>query len=146
MIVPDANLLVYAHDAGSPFHKAAKDWWEALLNGGEFVGLCPVVAFGFIRLITSHKLFKHPLPVGEASARVRRWLRMPTLRVLESTPADLEASMNLLQSVGTAGNLTTDAQIAAAALRYGAVVHSADSDFARFPGLIWINPLTERGL
>jgi len=36
----------------------------------------------------------------------------------------------------------TDAQIAALALEYDAEVHSADTDFARFAGVRWINPLS----
>jgi predicted nucleic acid-binding protein len=40
------------------------------------------------------------------------------------------------------GNQVTDAQIAALAVEHGAVLHTADSDFLRFPGLRWLNPLT----
>jgi predicted nucleic acid-binding protein len=28
MIVPDANMLIYAYDATSPRHKRARSWWE----------------------------------------------------------------------------------------------------------------------
>ena len=49
MIVPDANLLLYAYDSESPFHRAAARWWSALLSGAEPVGLCPVVVFAFLR-------------------------------------------------------------------------------------------------
>jgi hypothetical protein len=44
--------------------------------------------------------------------------------------------------VGTGGNLTTDAHLAALALEHGAELCSCDGDCARFPGLRWINPLT----
>lgn len=144
MIVPDTNLLIYAHDSGSPFHARSKAWWEELLNGSELVGLCPVVALGFTRLITNPKLFENPLPVPRAISFVRTWLRTPVVRVLDSTGTDLDTALHLLEASGSSGNLTTDAQIAATALRHGAVVHSADSDFARFPGLSWENPLTTR--
>lgn len=144
MIVPDTNLLIYAHDSGSPFHTRSKTWWEGLLNGSEMVGLCPVVALGFTRLITSPKLFANPLPIPRAVGIVRSWLRMPVVQVLESTAADLETALHLLETSGSSGNLATDAHIAATALRHGALVHSADSDFARFPGLSWANPLANR--
>ncbi len=39
------------------------------------------------------------------------------------------------------GNLVSDAVIAAICLEHGLAVVSADSDFARFAGLRWINPL-----
>lgn len=37
MIIPDVNLLVYTYDAESPYHSAAKRWWEGLVNGTEEV-------------------------------------------------------------------------------------------------------------
>ncbi|MBM4090479.1 MAG: type II toxin-antitoxin system VapC family toxin [Planctomycetes bacterium] len=48
---------------------------------------------------------------------------------------------SLLQASGTAGNLTTDAYLAALAIGHGAVIVSCDRDFARFPGLRWEHPL-----
>jgi uncharacterized protein len=47
----------------------------------------------------------------------------------------------LLRDSGTAGNLTSDAHLAAAALELGASVCSTDGDFSRFPGVERINPL-----
>jgi predicted nucleic acid-binding protein len=47
----------------------------------------------------------------------------------------------LLQPLGTAGNLTTDAHLAALAIEHGAELCSADNDFLRFEGLRWTNPL-----
>jgi predicted nucleic acid-binding protein len=48
---------------------------------------------------------------------------------------------NLLAATGTAGNLTSDAHLAALAIEHGATVCSADNDFKRFPGLEHVNPL-----
>jgi len=42
---------------------------------------------------------------------------------------------------GMAGNLTTDAHLAAVALELGASVCSTDADFGRFPGVERISPL-----
>jgi predicted nucleic acid-binding protein len=39
------------------------------------------------------------------------------------------------------GPLITDAQLAALTVEYGGVLHTTDRDFARFPGLRWMNPL-----
>jgi predicted nucleic acid-binding protein len=58
---------------------------------------------------------------------------------------DVPEIFRLLKSAGTAGNLTTDAQLAAIALRTGAVIYSADTDFAKFPGLPWVNPILSGG-
>ncbi len=48
----------------------------------------------------------------------------------------------MLERLGTAGNLVTDAQIAMLAIENEAVLHTADTDFLRFPGLRWLNPIT----
>ena len=141
MIVPDANLLLYAYDSESAFHRGAARWWAALLSSVEPVGLCPVVVFAFLRLSTHPKIFEHPLTVAEASERIASWLARPNVRLLVAGPGHVDSVCRLLSKAGTAGNLVTDAQIAALALEYGATVHSADTDFARFKGLDWENPL-----
>ena len=52
--------------------------------------------------------------------------------------------MRLFQNLAVAGSgtkLVTDAHIAALAMEHDAELHTNDSDFARFPGLRWLNPL-----
>jgi hypothetical protein len=71
MIIPDANLLIYAYDERSPFHAKARTWLEGLLNGEEVVGLCPVVLFAFVRIATNARAFVDPMTIGEASGHVR---------------------------------------------------------------------------
>jgi hypothetical protein len=141
MIVPDANLLLYAYDSGSPFHRAAARWWSDHLSAHEPVGLCPVVVFTFLRLATNPKVFAEPMSVTEANEAIASWLARPNVRLLVAGPTHIEAVCKLLSKAGTAGNLVTDAQIAALAQEYGATVHSADTDFTRFKGLAWENPL-----
>jgi hypothetical protein len=79
---------------------------------------------------------------AEASEHVRSWLAQPAARIVESGPDHAGQVLKLLEAIGTAGNLVTDAQIAALTLEYGAVLHTADADFLRFPGLRWFNPIT----
>lgn len=141
MILPDANLLLYAYDSDSPFHKPAAKWWSDLLSGTEPVGLCPVVLFSFLRLATHAKVFERPMTVAAATACIDAWMERPNVRVLYPGPKHWSEVCGLLNAAGTAGNLVSDAQIAALALEYGAEVHSADSDFTRFKGLAWFNPL-----
>jgi len=142
MIVPDVNLLLYAYDAGSPFHGAAAAWWRACLSGSEPIGLPPVVVFGFVRVGTSARVFDRPMTPAEAAGHVRAWLAQPVVQLLEPRGDHVERVLSLLESLGTAGNLVTDAQIAALALESGAVLHTADTDVLRFPDLRWLNPLT----
>ncbi len=141
MIVPDVNLLLYAYDSESPFHRPAARWWTAQLSSVEPVGLCSVVIFGFLRLATHPRVFLHPLTVSEATRRIQSWLARPNARLLTAGPDQINSVCALLAAAGTAGNLVTDAQIAALAIEYDATVHTVDTDFARFPGVRWENPL-----
>lgn len=141
MIVPDLNLIVHAYDRDSPFHAAAKSWWEGLMNGSRPVGLAWVVILGFIRITTHRAILKNPLPVGEACAHARSWLARPQVTILHPGSRHPELLMGFLESLGTGGNLTTDAHLAALAIEYQAEFHSSDSDFGRFTGLRWVRPL-----
>ena len=67
MIVPDINLLLYAHDSSSPFHAKAAGWWQACLSGTEPVGLLHVVTFGFVRIATNARAFVNPMTPAEAA-------------------------------------------------------------------------------
>lgn len=141
MIIPDTNLLVHAHNALAPGHEAARDWWEECLNGRVQVGLPWLVMSGFLRLMTHPKVLADPMPVTDAVERVREWLEQPPVHVLEPGRRFGEVFLGLLEALGTSGNLTTDAQLAALAIESQAELHSCDTDFARFPGLRWRNPL-----
>ncbi|MDO8793723.1 MAG: PIN domain-containing protein [Vicinamibacterales bacterium] len=141
MIVPDINLLLYAYDAQSRSHAAAATWWRACLSGSEPIGLLSVVVFGFVRIGTSARVFEQPMLPGEAAGHVRAWLAQPVVQVLDPRADHIDRVLSLLESLGTGGNLTTDAQIAALVLEHEAVLHTTDADFLRFPALRWLNPL-----
>lgn len=141
MIVPDVNLLVYAHVHGFAEHAKARGWWEGLMNGRHEVGVVGPALFGFVRLVTSPRVFDHPMDVGEALAHVDGWLSRPHVHFTMPGPRHLELAFHLLRELGAAGNLTTDVQLAALAIEHQAELHSNDADFGRFPGLRWVNPL-----
>jgi hypothetical protein len=144
MILPDANLLLYAYNSDLSHHARSAAWWTKALNGSEPVCLCPLVLFAFVRVATSTRVFRHPMTIGEAAARVEEWLQRPNIQVATVEETDILVSLRLLKEAGTGGNLTTDAQIAALAQRLGATIHTADGDYARFPGVRWLNPLAGR--
>jgi len=141
MIVPDANLLLYAYDSASSFHEPAAVWWRTCLSGSEPVGLCGVVLFAFVRIGTSRRAFVDPLSIAEASEHVRGWLDRSITALLGTQESDVLQALSWLQAAGSGGNLTTDAQIAAIAHRHRATIHTADTDFDRFPDVRWHNPL-----
>lgn len=141
MIIPDINLLVYAHNEQAPQHAMAREWWENLLNGVVPVGLSWVSISGFIRLMTHPKILMRPLGVRGAVLHVRTWLDQPPVGILQPGSQFESRFFDYLEHLGAGGNLTTDAQLAALAVEHRAELHSCDSDFSRFPGLHWVNPL-----
>jgi len=142
MIVPDANLLIYAYDSASPFHVRARTWWEDLLSGTEPVGIPWIVILAFVRLVTHPTLSENPMTIAQARLAVTAWLSISHVRVLITTPATLDLFFDLLTAAGTGGNLSTDAMIAALALEHGGCVHSNDRDFGRFDRIPYRNPLS----
>ena len=141
MIVVDVNLLLYAVITGFPLHQGAREWWERTVSSGSQVGLAAPALFGFLRLSTNPRVLRAALPVESAIGHVRYWLDQPNVRFLLPGPRHLDIAFGMLEGLGTAGNLTTDVQLAAYAVEYEAELHSNDTDFGRFPDLRWINPL-----
>jgi toxin-antitoxin system PIN domain toxin len=139
------NLLVYAHDATSMHHPKARSWWEKQLNGSSMVGLSWVGLLGFIRLLTNPRIYHNPYSPTEILAVVRAWLEQPQVQIVQPSEQHFTLLAALLQHIGTAGNLTTDAHLAALAIERGLVLQTTDADFARFPGLKWNNPLHDKG-
>ena len=142
MILPDVNLLLYAHDATAPSHDAARRWWDGVLSGDEPVALAWVTMLGFIRLTTSRAAVRRPVTVDEAAQRIEAWLAQPHVRVVQPAHRHAELLFRFLRTVGAGGNMTTDAHLAALAVEHGCALYSTDADFGRFPGLDWRNPLT----
>ena len=141
MIIPDINLLVYAYNTEDPSHAQAKRWWEELLNGTDPVGLPWVTITGFLRLVTHPRVLVDPMSVGQATVQVRAWLECPSVLTVEPGKKFSAIFLGLLDEAGTAGNLTTDAYLSALAIEHQAELHSNDSDFSRFKGLRWRNPM-----
>jgi uncharacterized protein len=142
VILPDVNLLLYATIDAFPQHAKARDWWEQALASDEWVWLADPAIFGFLRIGTNPRLIKPPLAVGDACDHVESWLAQPNVRHVTASDQSLNRALGYLRTVGTAANLTTDAQLAALAAERGASVCSNDADFARFEGIRWVNPLT----
>jgi uncharacterized protein len=141
VIVLDANLLIYAVNADTPLHPKAKSWLESTLSGQETVGFPWSVLLAFLRLTTRPGLFLHPLPIKTAFGLLASWLDQPSATIVHPGPRHLTVLSELLVPMGTGGNLTSDAHLAALAIEHGAELCSSDTDFARFKGLKWRNPL-----
>jgi len=141
VILPDVTILIHAHNLDSRHHDRAREWWDDALSETELVGLAWVTLLGFIRITTNRAALENPWPVGEALERVETWLAQPNVRIVHPTHRHAALLLAFLRGLGTAANLTTDAHLAALAVEHGGTLYSTDTDFARFPGLSWRNPL-----
>lgn len=137
----DLNLLLYAVNRDSIRHAAAKEWLEGTLSGSERVALPWPVILGFLRIATNGRIQPQPLTPDDALGVVDSWLSLSTVVALHPGEEHWRILRELLVDTGSAGNLTTDAHLAALAIEHGAELCSTDSDFGRFQRLRWTNPL-----
>lgn len=142
-MIVDANLLLFAVDSRSPDHAAAREWLESCLNGEVRLGLPWQTLGAFLRISTHPRIMTDPLTADEAQAYVEEWLDRPPAWVPPATERTAQVHAGLARRHRVTGNLVPDAQLAALALEHGVAVASADSDFARFPEVRWVNPLRE---
>jgi uncharacterized protein len=139
--LPDLNLLLYAIDAEAEAHEPAREWLEATLSGTETVGFAWTVLLGFARISTDPAIYEQPLTIDEALDFVDAWLVQPVSTIVEPTDRHAAILRDLLAPLGAGGNLVSDAHLAALAIEHGAELCSRDNDFARFPGLRWVDPV-----
>jgi toxin-antitoxin system PIN domain toxin len=141
MILPDLNLLLYAYNPHVPHHERAAEWWEEAMNGGELVGLPNGILLGFVRIATHPRLGSARVSLEKACRVVETWLELPNARVLLPGAEHFRKTMELMELAMGSGALVSDASLAVHAMENRATLCTNDSDFARFPGLSWCNPL-----
>ena len=141
MIVVDANLLIYSYDVNSVDHKKSVSWFEGVLSGRESVGLPWPCICAFIRVLTNRGLAGLRVPLNAAVGAVEEWLHTPNVQVLVPGDRHWFVFRRMVIEGQAPGVLVSDAEIAALTIEHGGVLHTADRDFARFPGLRWANPL-----
>jgi len=140
VIVLDANILLYAYDAGSDQHAKARAWLEETLSGTDPVGLPWQTVTAFVRIVTNPKLSGKRFTPAEVIDVVDQWLDQPNVRLLDPGDQHWSFLRQMIIDGQARGPLITDAQLAALTIEYGGVLHTTDRDFSRFPGLRWQNP------
>ena len=143
MIVIDVNLLLYAHMKSSAFYRPARAWFEKTLSSGEDVGIPLQSAMAFLRITTNQNLPLGRLEMSAALNIVEAWLAQPGVQLLYPADGHWPIFRRMLLEGRAAGVLSTDAHLAALTIEHGGTLCSTDSDFARFPGLRWNNPLAK---
>ena len=141
-MIVDANILLYAVDEDSAFHPSAKQWLEDALNGPRRVGLPWQSLTGFMRIATNPRAVPNPLDPADAWDIVEAWLDAQNSWIPQPGPGYREILGRMVRDLHLSANLVPDAALAALCIEHGLAVVSADSDFARFPEVSWINPLT----
>ena len=135
MKLVDANVLLYAVNEDAPRHRESRRWLDGALSGGATVAFAWIALLAFLRLSTKRSLFANPLSPTEAIGRAEEWLAQPSATLVEPTARHLGIVRQLLEPLGTGGNLVNDAHLAALALEYRCQIVSFDRDFSRFAGV-----------
>ena len=143
MILVDANLLLYAYHPRAEQHDESRAWLEAVLSGPDLVRFAWLTLWAFLRIATSPRVFESPLSTSEAEAAISSWLGQPAAGILDPGERHWDILRGLVRDGQADGALVMDAVLAAIALEHGATICTTDRDFARFPGLKWMNPLAE---
>lgn len=137
----DANILLYACDTASPFHPRADAWLTDALNGTRRVGLPWLSLSAFLRIATNPRAATNPLTPSEAWEHVDGWLDAPASWIPEPGRGHRDILHELVTRLDLRGGLISDAVLAAICVEHGLEIVSADSDFARFTEVVWINPV-----
>jgi len=141
VIVLDVNLLLYAYDATSDRHPAAREWLARVLSGPELIGLPWQVVWAFLRLSTNSRIFANSISMEKAIGIVQSWMELKHVRLLAPGERHWSILQRMLIEGDIRGPRATDAELAALTIEHGGTLYSTDRDFARFPGLRWVNPL-----
>lgn len=141
LIVPDANLLIYAVNKDATAHAQSRHWLQKTLSGDTPVGLTWLVLIAFIRITTHPRVLERPLSHEQALNYVSGWLEQPFVKPLQPGERHWLILSRLLRLHTTGGNLTNDAHLAAITIEHGGTLVSADHDFQRFARLEFHNPL-----
>ena len=140
MVLPDVNVLVYAHREETASHDACREWLEDVVNGDEAYAISDLVLSGFVRVVTHPKVFKRPSSIGDAFAFAEQLRDQPNCVRIEPGPRHWDIFKRLCLETGVKGNLVPDAYLAAMAIESSCEWISTDQDFSRFKGLRWRHP------
>ncbi len=135
MKLPDSNVLLHAYTQEAAQHDTARNWLAAALSGTEPVGFAWAALLAFVRIVTKPSVFVDPMRPAEALGLVDAWLSQPCANIVHPTSRHAALIRELLLGAGVAGDLTSDAHLAALAVEHGASLTTFDADFHRFDSM-----------
>jgi toxin-antitoxin system PIN domain toxin len=131
-VTPDVNVLVAAFRPEHSHHVAARAWLKAALEDcatGGSIELLPMVAAGFVRIVTNRKAFPRAESASAALAFIRRILGVPGATMLRLGP-EWSVFEKLCVDRELSGPDIADGWIAAAVKANGLRLVTFDTDFA----------------
>jgi uncharacterized protein len=135
MILFDVNILVYAHREDQAVHSYYRERLESVVCGGASFGLTPLVAGGFVRMVTNPKFPNGPTPLAQALSVVDAFMTCPNANWMMPGPRHWAVMSSLCRTTSSAGKAVSDAQHAAIAIEHACVWVSRDKDFNAFTSL-----------
>jgi toxin-antitoxin system PIN domain toxin len=141
VILIDANLLLYAYNPSFQQHEPARRWLEDVLSGTDPVRFAWATLLAFLRISTNPRAFEHPFTAEESVPIVSAWLERPNVAILDPGERYWSILRELLVAHQVRGPAVMDAHLAALAIEHGAVLHTTDRGFSRYPGVRLRNPI-----
>lgn len=139
----DANVLVYASNAGDHAHEPARDLVERTAAGPDIAYLFWPVLMGYLRIVTHAAILPHPLAPGEATRNVSSLIDRPHIR----SPGEDASFWSVFDAVGgkeVRGNDVPDAHLVALMRQHGVgVLYTRDRGFRRFRGIEVRDPVED---
>lgn len=140
MMLPDVNVLVYAHRVDTDRHVENARWLSATATGTQPFALSELVLSGFLRVVTNRRAFRVPSTIELALEFVEQLASRPSCRLVRPGARHFGIFVDLCRRHALAGGLVADAYHAALAIELGCTWVTNDTDFARFDGLTWRTP------
>ena len=140
MILPDVNVLLYAHREDTAEHAVCHQWLLTTMKSEAPFGLSEMVLSSVVRLATHPKIFKQPSRLDVVLAFTAGLLAQPNAMTVRPGPRHWDVFTRLCRESGARGNIVADAYLAALAIESGCEWITTDGDFARFAGLKWRRP------
>ena len=140
MVLPDVNVLVYAHRRDSPHHDLCRTWVERMIRSPRAYGMSELVLFAFVRVVTHPRVFDPPSTLGDALAFAGELLAPEHAVRVVPGPRHWDIFLKLCRDADVRGNLVPDAYLAALAIESGCEWITTDGDYGRFADLVWRRP------
>jgi toxin-antitoxin system PIN domain toxin len=132
MLIPDVNILIYAHRREDPDHEFHRFWLEELANGTEPFAMSTLVGSAFVRIVRHPGFRPRPTPLPQALSVIDSILRVPSCSVVPLGEHHWRSVRGLCETVNARGKLVADAQHAAVAMANGCTWVTRDTDFEHF--------------